>query len=114
MLGGLANLEQYDAPLAPDKPIHAIAVRLYNTQTHQWSISWSPSGTGEFGVPTVGSFEAGVGMFYAHEEYNGRPIIVRFIWTHGDNDHCRWEQAFSADDGRTWEANWVMAFTRAK
>jgi hypothetical protein len=26
----------------------------------------------------------------------------------------RWEQAFSADDGDTWETNWVMEFSRAE
>ena len=24
----------------------------------------------------------------------------------------RWEQAFSDDGGVTWEANWIMEFTR--
>jgi hypothetical protein len=24
----------------------------------------------------------------------------------------RWEQAFSADGGKTWETNWIMQFTR--
>jgi hypothetical protein len=25
---------------------------------------------------------------------------------------CRWEQAFSADGGTTWETNWIADFTR--
>ena len=28
-------------------------------------------------------------------------------------DTARWEQAFSTDDGQTWETNWVADFTRA-
>jgi hypothetical protein len=27
-------------------------------------------------------------------------------------DSCRWEQAYSADGGKTWETNWIMEFTR--
>ncbi len=114
LLGGLANLGEHDAPDAPGTPIHAIAVRLSNTERHQWSINWSSSGTGGFGIATVGSFDGHVGLFYDHEEYNDRPIVVRFTWTQSDDAHCRWEQAFSADDGRGWEPIWVMDFARAK
>jgi hypothetical protein len=42
---------------------------------------------------------------------NGCPIKVRFDWTPGETS-ARWEQAFSYDDGQTWEQNWVMSFTR--
>jgi hypothetical protein len=38
---------------------------------------------------------------------------VRFTWTQQDHEHCRWEQAFSDDDARTWETNWIMEFVRA-
>ena len=110
ILGGLGNIEHWDAPDAPT-PIHAVAVRLYNEQTHQWSIYWSTAGSGSFLIPTVGSFENGVGTFYDREEYNGRPIVVRFLWTHENSTACRWEQAFSADDGTTWETNWIMDFS---
>jgi hypothetical protein len=27
-------------------------------------------------------------------------------------DACRWEQAYSADGGKTWETNWTMEFSR--
>jgi len=28
--------------------------------------------------------------------------------------HGRWEQAFSLDDGQTWETNWTADFTRCE
>jgi NIPSNAP len=37
----------------------------------------------------------------------------RFHWTNPAPDAARWEQAFSADGGRSWETNWIMEFTRA-
>jgi hypothetical protein len=111
-LGGQGNLEQYDAPETPAGPIHAVAVRLCNTESHQWSIYWSTAGSGAFLVPTVGSFKEDVGLFFAREEHNGRTILVRFTWTHSGRSSCRWEQSFSSDDGKTWEANWVMDFSR--
>ena len=113
LLGGLANLERYDAPLAPQRPIHAIAVRLYDEASALWNIFWSRAGSGRFEIPTVGRFENEIGTFYAREEYAGRPIEVRFLWTHDGPSSCRWEQAFSADGGEAWEINWIMEFRRA-
>jgi len=37
---------------------------------------------------------------------------VRFTWNKIDQNHARWEQAFSYDD-RTWETNWTADFERA-
>ena len=90
VLGGLGNLEQYDAPDAT-KPIHAVALRLYNEKTDEWSIYWSVAGSGAFSIPSSGRFENGVGLFYDQEDLNGRPIVVRFRWTHERAQQCRWE-----------------------
>jgi hypothetical protein len=111
LLGGLGNLEQYDAPDAP-RPIHALAMRLFDTQTRKWSIYWGTAGSGVFGTPMIGDFENGVGTFFDREMYEGREISVRFTWTRTGPAEARWEQAFSDDDGNTWETNWIMAFTR--
>ena len=61
-----------------------------------------------------GTFEDGVGTFYADETLRGRPIKVRFIWSAITPDAARWEQAFSPDGGATWEVNWITDFARAK
>jgi hypothetical protein len=37
---------------------------------------------------------------------------VRFLWTQNDGEGPRWEQAFSADGGVSWETNWIMRFMR--
>ncbi|MEU6202707.1 hypothetical protein ABZ814_03840 [Micromonospora musae] len=62
--------------------------------------------------PLVGRFVDGVGTFYADDVDEGRPIRCRFIWSEITATSARWEQAFSIDDGRTWETNWIMEFTR--
>jgi hypothetical protein len=46
--------------------------------------------------------------------FNGKPIVVRYIWSNITADHCRWEQAFSPDDGKTWETNWITENTRVR
>ena len=63
-------------------------------------------------APMRGRFSDGRGRFYGEETFQGRPIRVRFIWTPMTPTTCRWEQAFSEDDGKTWETNWIMSFTR--
>ena len=61
--------------------------------------------------PLVGSFVDGVGTFRCDDTWDGRPIVVRFLWSTGP-EAPRWEQAFSADGGQSWETNWVMDFER--
>jgi hypothetical protein len=44
--------------------------------------------------------------------FKGKAILVRFVIDVLDPDHCRFEQAFSADAGATWEVNWIATDTR--
>ena len=62
----------------------------------------------------IGSFADGVGLFEGADTFQGRPILVRFAWSDVSTPEPRWEQAFSADGGRTWETNWIMEFTPAE
>jgi hypothetical protein len=54
-----------------------------------------------------------VGLFFAEDNLNDRPIKIRFTWDARVPQAPVWEQAFSEDDGATWETNWVMHFKRA-
>ncbi len=94
--------------------VEGLSLRLYNPQSQQWSIYWSNSRDGSVGVPMVGGFENGRGMFYDQENFNGKAIYVRFIFSEISADSFKLEQAFSADGGKTWEPNWIAAFQREK
>ena len=59
----------------------------------------------------IGEFRGGKGVFVCQEEWGGRAILQRFIWTTSGPGACRWEQAYSDDCGASWETNWVMEFT---
>jgi hypothetical protein len=61
----------------------------------------------------IGRFEDGIGVFYADETFEGKPIRVRFVWRDITATSHRWEQAFSTDGGQTWETNWITVFTKA-
>jgi hypothetical protein len=110
---GQGNLEEYEATLPDGTPLRGIALRLYDPKAQRWTIHWSNSANGTLDPPMTGAFRDGRGEFYSHEDYRGRMILVRFIWTSSGKDAARWEQAFSADAGRSWETNWIMEFTRA-
>ena len=58
-----------------------------------------------------GSFSGDVGIFEGDDTFEGRPIRMRFVWSGITTPTPRWEQAFSEDDGETWETNWIMDFT---
>jgi len=59
-----------------------------------------------------GRFRDGTGLFYGDDSYEGRAVRVRYVWSDITAVSARWEQAFSADDERTWEVNWIMELTR--
>jgi hypothetical protein len=69
---------------------------------------------GCFRSSVVGSFENNIGHFFAKDSFNGRPIIVVFRWDVRDKNKPVWSQAFSADNGKTWEWNWYNVSERIK
>jgi hypothetical protein len=111
ILGGLGNMDE-NVLNRPDRTYFAVTVRTYDPAKEQWSIWWIDSRyAGPLDPPVVGRFENGVGTFYADDNFKGKPIRVRFLWTQlSSTPH--WEQAFSSDGGKTWETNWTMDFTR--
>ncbi len=88
-----------------------MTLRLFDVDTHVWTIHWADSRTGRLDPPMSGRFESGVGVFFGDDTHAGRVIRVRFIWR-STAAGPRWEQAFSSDGGVTWETNWIMDFTR--
>jgi hypothetical protein len=112
VLGGLGNVDDF-RPAWPARPgYEGMALRLFDAATGLWSISWADTTNGCLGPPVVGRFTDGVGEFFGDDEHAGTPVKVRFRWSGITAVAARWEQAFSADGGETWELNWVMSFTR--
>jgi hypothetical protein len=110
---GRANLVELDVD-GPAGRIQGLSLRLYNPASGQWSLNFSNSAVGTLSPPTIGAFRDGRGEFYAQETLEGRAILVRFVISEVTRDSCRFEQAFSDDGGRTWEANWIATDTRVK
>jgi hypothetical protein len=110
---GRANLDELEAD-GPSGHIEGLTLRLYNPHSHQWSIYWANSRTGALEKPMIGGFQNGHGEFYDQEMLGDRSIYVRFLWTNVTENSGDFEQAFSDDGGKTWEANWVTTMEREK
>jgi hypothetical protein len=109
--GGLGNLGEIDVS-GPAGRIQGLSLRLYDPQTRQWFVRFANSRDGDLGPPMIGGFKDGRGEFYNQETLNGRSIFVRFIFSGVTDKTFALEQAFSADGGKTWEANWIATFKR--
>jgi len=108
---GRANLVELDVN-GPAGHIEALSLRLYNPESHQWSLNFANSKGGSLGQPTIGEFKNGRGEFFDQETFNGRAILVRFVISDITPNSCRFEQAFSDDGGKSWEVNWIATDTR--
>jgi hypothetical protein len=104
ILDGLGNIDKY-TDTASGKPYEGVALRLFDTRTKLWSIYWADSNSGKLDPPVVGSFENKVGHFFGRDTFKGRDIIVVFRWDARNPRLPIWSQAFSTDNGKTWEWN---------
>jgi hypothetical protein len=108
---GRANLAEIEAN-GRASHLEFLSLRLYNPQSHQWTLNFSSSNGGTLSVPMIGEFKNGRGEFYDQESFNGRTILVRFVFSAISSNSTRDEQAFSDDGGKTWEVNWINIHTR--
>jgi hypothetical protein len=112
VLNGLGNVENYYASFS-GKPFEGLAVRLFNPQTRLWTIYWMDTNGMIMDQHSVtGSFENGIGKFYANDTFGGKEILVIYQWDATNPNQPIWSQAFSVDNGKTWEWNWEMRLSK--
>lgn len=108
---GRANLGE----LLVDGPagrIEGMSLRVFDPASGNWRIHWTNARNGQVGEAMVGGFANGKGLFYNKEDFQGRPVLVRFVFSDMTASTFRLEQAFSTDEGENWEPNWIAAFER--
>jgi hypothetical protein len=111
LLGGFANTDSFYTNFN-GKPFEGMTLRLFDPKTKLWSIYWADSNVVVLDVGQIGSFDGDVGEFFARDIYNEKQIIVKFHWDKSNPNNPIWSQAFSIDEGKTWEWNWYMYFTK--
>jgi hypothetical protein len=117
ILDGRGEVEEVNVESADKQMrISGLALRLYNPESRQWSIYWANGADGILEQnPMVGQFDNnGRGEFYNQQVYEGRAVYARFLWSGVTTSSPHFEQAFSADGGKTWETNWVTEQTKEK
>jgi len=114
LLGGRANVVELDVT-GPHGRIEGISLRLFEPQRQLWTLNFSNAAAGTLELPMSGGFNGGRhGVFFGHDTFRGRPILVRFVIDVIDADTAHFEQAFSTDAGATWEVNWVAVDRRVR
>ena len=111
LMGGRGNVDDNMLDF-PGGRYHGIAVRAFDVESRQWAIWWIDSRRAGIDPPVRGAFVDGVGTFVGDDTLNGKPVKMRFRWSRITPTSAHWEQALSGDDGKTWETNWHMDFTR--
>lgn len=111
LLGGAGSLDEHVLD-DPNGAYRAVTLRQLNPGSGEWSIYWVDARFPGIDPPVHGRFKDGVGLFFGKDVLAGRPIAVRFRWHDISETSAHWEQAFSPDDGASWEVNWTMAFDR--
>jgi hypothetical protein len=108
---GRAWIEEFETNGSSGR-VEGLTLRLYNPQSHQWSLFWANSKDGVLAQPTIGEFKNGIGEFFDQEPFHGRSIFVRYVWSEITSNSAHFEQSFSDDGGKTWEVNWITDQTR--
>ncbi|MFC4855814.1 hypothetical protein [Actinophytocola glycyrrhizae] len=102
------------AVAGPSGRIDGLNLRLYEPQDDRWSSTFVNIRDGLLTPSVHGGFHDGVGEFHGDDQLDGRPIKVRFLIFRQGQDKARFEQAFSADGGATWETNWIAVDRRIR
>ena len=112
VLGGRANLVELSVKGAAGQ-IEGVSLRLYNPKARQWTLNFASVRNGLLTPPVTGAFDGqGRGTFYGIDTVDDRTVLVRFVISDVTPNAARFEQAFSADGGETWETNWIAVDTR--
>ncbi len=110
---GRANLVDLDVA-SGERRIQGVSLRLYNPQSHQWSLNFANMRDGVLTSPVYGGFEHGRGVFYGQDTVDGRFVLVRFVISQVTASSAHFAQSYSSDGGHTWIENWIAVDTRRR
>jgi hypothetical protein len=86
ILGGKGDMDTYSTAEMPGqdgKLFEGVTLRLFNPKSRLWSLYWVASNVGVLDPPVVGSFENGVGHFFAKDTFKGKILSSCFVGMRG-------------------------------
>jgi len=113
-LRGMGNFDIVTRHLDDGKVYEGRTVRTFDPQTRLWRLYWMDSNGGPLDPPVIGSFNNGIGLFFCKDFQVGRPVIIVFKWDITNPQRPHWSQAFSDDNGKTWEWNYTNTSYRVE
>ena len=112
-LDGRLLIEHFEATFPTGERRLGITLRTFDPESGQWSVRWLDNRNPLDFSPTLGTFQDKIGLFYEEiTSPDGQPLRLRISWDHITANSARWQQAFSWDNGATWDTNWIGDFTR--
>lgn len=109
VLDGIGSIEELRKP---DGSYLGMAVRVWLPELEKWADHWTSAVNGVVSAPQFGNFIDGEGVFISEEEADDVKWQHRGVWDQITLDSCRWHQSASKDDGKSWDWNWWMEWTR--
>lgn len=110
---GRAQLEEIEAD-SPNGHWQGMTLFLYDPHSRQWNQTFADSESGQLQPPLIGSLKDGKVELYSQEVKNGRAVLIRASWFDIKPDSHHFEESFSDDGGRSWEAVFNADLTRLK
>ena len=110
ILGGLGNIDH--CRIESGDFFEGVSLRLFDKSSGIWRIYWMDTNGATLFPPVECSFSCPIGIFIGRDKHKDFPVLAEFRWDKTDPENPTWQQSFSVDDGKTWEVNWYMYFSR--
>ena len=113
VVNGCGIVEHWEG-IRKGRHIYGFSVRAFNEETQKWVLvlNWPSPNRPRFGI-LRGVFRHGRGDFFSKfQNAEGNDVLNRYSFADVAHDSFRWDAAISPDEGKTWETNWIMEFSR--
>ena len=112
IMGGKVLQENFQIIEGQSKGFIGGSISVFQPRTNTWRQAWADNQGGYFDF--IGSFDGDKRIFKTQpREVNGNVVIQRMVFYDIQKDAFTWDWESSNDQGKTWNLNWRISYTRA-